>query len=244
MKFKTKMLGLVLTGLFCAGCAAPTFRAHPQLNEKMRTAKTVLVMPPEIKVYQLSAGGVKEEIDKWSEEAQKNVMTAIYDLMRNKTNIIFQPFPEDSLSADIESSLKETQALFDAVNLSIIIHTYGPKEQSFPDKIENFDYSIGPDAKKLAEQADALFFVRGTDHVSTAGRVALQWTKAILLTAITGVGTSPDLGSTQLTVSLVDADTGNILWHNFKGSSGNHDLRDISSTSELVSNLLKNFPAL
>ena len=48
----------MLTLAMATGCA-PAFRAHPQLQEKVQPIKTVAIMPPGIKVYQLDVGGGK-----------------------------------------------------------------------------------------------------------------------------------------------------------------------------------------
>lgn len=246
MKFEIKLLGILLSGLLLIGCVSiPTFRAHPKLDLKMKTIKSVVVMPPKIDVYQLSTWEVKE-IDEWSDEAEKNVMAAIYNELENKRDIIVQPLSEDILPIHLESSIEETQALFDAVSYSIVIHTYGPNNQRFSEKIANFDYSLGLEVKELAKQADALFFIRGTENISTKGRVALKWMSAIFIptkTGLYGLYKSPDLGGTAVTMSmsLVDADTGEILWYNFRVSKEMHDLRDPSSASGLVKELLKNF---
>jgi hypothetical protein len=236
MAERVKILSLLLVGLLFTGCAvAPTFRAHPQLDEKIRTTKTVMMIHPKVDVYQITAGGVKEKMDEWSSEARKNVITAIEEELGGRLGIVFKTLSEDSLPMEVESNFEQTRALFDAIDKSIIIHTYGLPANRFPEKIKDFDYSLGPEVKGLAEQADALLLISCVDHISTEGRKALMFTAAILGVYIQG-------GITAVSVALVDANSGSVLWYNFKGSEGAHDLRDQESAKSLVKDLLKDFP--
>lgn len=243
MTVRIKILSLLLAGLLFAGCASVSpYRAHPSLEERGKVIKTVVVLPPRVEVFQLTAGGIKEKMDEWSAEAKKNVMTAIEGELTGRPGLLIKPLSEDSLPREVESDLEETQALFDAVNASIIFHTYGPPEQLFSDKIKGFDYSLGQEVEGLRIlEADALLLVRGVDHISTEGRKALQ-TGAVLLGALVGVVVVPRGGVAAVSIALVDAHSGSILWYNFKGSAGGHDLRDPTSAASLVKGLLKDFP--
>jgi hypothetical protein len=236
MAVRVKILNLLLAGLLFTGCAiAPTFRAHPYLDEKIRTTKTVMMIPPKVDVYQITAGGVKEKMDEWTSEARKNVITAIEEELSDRPGIVFKTLSEDSLSKEVEFNFEETLALYGAIDESIIIHTYGQPKNRFPEKIKDFDYSLGSEVKGLAEQADALLLVSCVDHISTEGRKALMFTAAILGVYFQG-------GVTAVSVALVDANSGSVLWYNFKGSGGTHDLRDPESAKSLVKDLLKDFP--
>lgn len=242
MAVRTKILGFLLASILITGCATtPPFRAHPQLDEKRRTIKKVIVMPPKVDVYQLTAGGVKEKIDQWTTEAPKNIMAAIENELTGKRGCVFKFFSDFSRSEEEASNLEDTQALFDAVNASVLVHTYGPPDQLFSEKITNFDYSLGSEVKGLAEQADALLFVRGVDHISTGGRKTLQAVSMVLY-ALLGVAVVPQGGVTAVSIALVDADTGSILWYSFKSSGGSDDLRDRGNASSFVRGLFKDFP--
>jgi hypothetical protein len=242
MKVNIKVVSALFTCLLFSACAtAPVYRANPQLNEKLKTAKTIMVIPLSVGVYEIGAGGIAEKIDEWSFKAKRNVMMAIQDKLQTKSLIFVKPFEETLLSDDQKSSLEETRALFDAVSYSIVIHTYGPPNQLFPEKIKNFDYSLGPEVKELAGDTDTLLFVSCRDQISTAGRKALQ-AGSMILGALVGIQATPAFGATTIYFALVDANTGSILWYNFHGSRGNHDLRDPMDTSTLVNELLKDFP--
>jgi hypothetical protein len=242
MKVNAKVATVLFACLLFSACAtAPGYRANPQLNEKLNTARTLMVIPLAVDVYQISAGGVAEKMDEWSFKAKRNVMMAIQDELQTKPLLIVKPFEETLLSDDQKSNLEETRALFNAVNYSVIIHTYGPPEQRFSEKVKNFDYSLGPEVKELARDTDTLLFVSCSDQIATAGRKALQ-AGSIILGALVGVQITPAFGATTIYVALVDADSGSILWYNFHGSRGDHDLRDPMDASTLVKGLFKDFP--
>lgn len=168
-------------------------------------------------------------------------MTAIQDELSVKPLMFIKPFEETLLSEDQKSNLEETKALFDAVNHSIIVHTYGLPEQRFSDKVKNFNYSLGPEIQELARGVDALLLVSCSDQIATAGRKALQ-VGSVIFGALVGVQVTPRYGATNISIALVDANTGSILWYNYYGSRGVDDLRNPINTTTLVKQLLKDLP--
>lgn len=243
MKILAKSIGLVLLALLIAACAIPSSssRASPNLDQKRSLIKAVVILPPTVHVETLSAGGVHEEQEEWSMQAEKNVMTAVEEQLKGRSGLHIEYLPKDSLSKEIESNLTETQALFDAVSTSVVIHTYGPEPARFPEKISNFDYSLGPEVNKLAGPADALLVIRAEDHISTEGRKSLQ-VAGMIIGALAGVVMVPVGGTTVASAALVDARSGSLLWYNLTGSQGGYDLRDSNSANELVKRLLADFP--
>jgi hypothetical protein len=242
MPLISKLLKLFLVISIFAGCAtAPNYRSNPQLFEKIKTAKRIVLIPLRTDVYQLTAGGVKEKMDEWTQQAKRNVMTAIKDELERKPLLLIKPFEELLLSSEKEANLIETSALYDAVSSSILIHTYGQPPNHFPEKIKNFDYSLGPEIKELAGDVDAVLFVSCVDHIATAGRKAVQ-AGSLILGALVGVSITPNYGNTTISIALVDADSGFIMWYNVHSSGGDHDLRNPMNTTTLVKQLLKDLP--
>lgn len=242
MRVNARIFNLLLGCLLLSACAtAPTYRVHPQLKEKIEPSKIIMVIPLKTDVYQITAGGVTEKMDEWSSQAKRNVMRAIQEEVSKKPLMFVKTFEETLLSEGQRTNLQETQALFDAVNSSIIIHTYGPPQQLFSDKVNNFIYSLGPEVKELAPDVDALLFVSCSDQISTGGRKALQ-AGSVILGALVGVQMTPLYGVTSVCIALVDANTGSFLWYNYHGSRGDHDLRNPINTTTLIKELLKDFP--
>jgi hypothetical protein len=57
-----------------------------------------------------------------------------------------------------------------------------------------------------------------------------------------GVSITPNYGNTTISIALVDADSGFIMWYNVHSSGGDHDLRNPMNTTTLVKQLLKDLP--
>lgn len=243
MRAGSKILYIFIGCLFLSACATSpaSYRTNPQLNEKLKTTKRITVIPLEIEVSELSAGGIQEKIDQWCVQAKNNVMTAIQKELEAKQLLFVKPFHETMLSEDQRSNLDETRALFDAVNSSILTHVYGIPEQRFPEKSENFDYSLGEEVGELARDVDALLFVRGIDIIPTAGKQAIE-TGKLILGVLAGVALPVNIGGTFVSIALVDADTGSIIWYNQYGSGTSTDLRNPIKTTTIVKKLLNDFP--
>ena len=251
MKAGQKILCILIGYLFLSACTTspPPYRTNPQFNEQLKTIRRITVIPLEIEVSELSAGGIKEKIDQWCVQAKKNVMTAIQKELETKPLLFIKPFHENMLSEDERSNLDETNALFDAVNSSILTHTYGIVEHHFPEKIENFDYSLGNEVGELAKEIDAMLFVRCIDIIPTTGKEALEIGKLILEVSVnialgTNFNTPVNMGGTIFSIALVDANTGSIIWYNLHGSGISADLRNPIKTTTLVKKLLDDLPIL
>jgi len=116
-----------------------------------------------------------------------------------------------------------------------------PDRHAFPEKISNFDYSLGTEVNKLAGQADALLVIRANDHISDRGPQGVAGDRRDSRRP----GRSRDGavgGATLASTALVDARSGSLLWYNLVFSSGGYDLRDSTSAHELVKALLVDFP--
>ena len=222
-----------------AGCATAPYRAHPQFDERARSIKTVAMTPPDVKVYELSAGGVPELIDEWSEQGKTSAATAVKSLLAEKGAFTFKDFsPGDD--PKLNETYDEVRALFEAVATSVILHTYHPA-LTIPERKDNFSYSLGP-IQDLASaiDADALLFVYGQDHISTGGRKALM-AVGLIVGLATRVYVGPGAGVSRLIVALVDPRTGDILWFNMGQAGGAYDLRDPTSAKSLVTPIFESF---
>ena len=204
------MIGLCMLVLIIMTGCAPAFRAHPQLEEKVTSIKTVAIMPPSVKVYQLAVGGDRQLMEDATPAATQHVASAIEEKLKGHSGWVFKSFRapsaildtgHDLTPAGVQAELEDTQALFEAVSASVLLHTYEPKsrgaaDQTFPEKVKNFDYSLGPDVERLAKlaNADALLFVSGVDHISTGGR-KVAMALGVLLSAAVSVAAGAAVGS-------------------------------------------------
>jgi len=231
---------LLLSLCFCLlwgafGCASVTsYRAHPEFEMRTKDTKISGLLTPDIKIYEFTAGGVRELRDDWCTKGTENVQAALIQCFQEKP-LEIKPVAIDE---EMEEEMQDIYALYRAVSTSINTHTYG--EFKFPEKMRNFDYSIGPIDKILQKHGiDALIFVYGFDEISTGGRKALQ-VAGIIAGALTGVVVIPRSGITVINASVVDP-SGAILWYNIKASEGGYDLRDPQSATKFIRAVLSDY---
>lgn len=235
------LVGTIFVGLIAAGCSAPPYRQAPGFNERAATISKIVLLPPKVNVYEISTGGVMEKMDEWCAQADSNVTMALHDQLVAMQSVSIVPLPPDSLPADKRDNYDETQALFQDVSSAILTHTYGEDQDRFSDKIDNFNYSLGDEVHTLVPNSDVLLFVEGVDHKSSGGRKALQIGAAVV-GALFGVNVIPKGDLTALSMALVDAHDGRILWYNLAQSQGGEDLREPQSATNMVKELFKSFP--
>lgn len=255
-------IGFCLVALaMVAGCA-PHFRAAPQLQEKLTSIKTVAIMPPGVTVYQLGVTGAPQVMEEKTAAAKQIVSTAIEGELGRHAGVVFKPFPSpsaildtglDPAAARLTTELEDTQALFEAVSASIMAHTYKHGERAdsdwrFVEKLTNFDYSLGPDVQHFAKlaNADALLFSSGVNYIPTRGMAALYTLGIFMALSPGGVVANPGFlhfgapATSGLSVALVDARTGALLWYNT--SNLNYFLTNPETVAQMLEGVFYDFP--
>ncbi|HSD51316.1 MAG TPA: hypothetical protein VLG48_07895, partial [Candidatus Methylomirabilis sp.] len=109
--------------IFLAGCATTPYRANPQLQERLWSGLSVAVMLPDVKVYEISAGEVREQMDEWSEVARQNVLTAINRQLTIRGGLTIRDF-NPTVSEAAREEFEDARSLFQAVSLSVALHAY------------------------------------------------------------------------------------------------------------------------
>ncbi|MFC4272998.1 hypothetical protein GQF03_07390 [Sneathiella chungangensis] len=203
--------------------------------EDSAKGKKILIMTPDAELSELSAGGLTEPNALWTSAAKGYV-----------TEFMAQYFTDLGYSVAIysdEAQLVPTETaqdlvdLHEAVGQSIFIYQYNTLFQLPTKKDGSFNWTLGKTAHDLKEAygADLGLFVYIRDSYSSGSRVAAQ----ILAAAVFGVGIP---GGQQVGfVSLVDLETGNILWYN-RLISGGGDLRTFEPAFDATENLLEDIP--
>jgi hypothetical protein len=236
IRCRVVLLSLLCVAALASACASTpvTHRMHAEFGTRFAGVRTAGLAPPDIKIYQLSAGGVRELKDDWSEAGKKNVVDALLNGLKARA----VECKALDIDPDLKEEMQDVQALYEAVGTSVLLHMY---LVPFPHKQRSFDYSVGPVAGILDRyRVDALIFVYGTDEISSGGRKALGVLGVLAAAAVGGVAV-PQGGLTTMTIAVVDR-SGTVLWFNVKGGRGAFDLRDPGSTSRLVQALLTDLP--
>lgn len=230
-------LALVLA-IFVAGCVTPTVLVNkdrlPQDPEATR--ERVLLMPVDIELSELTAGGLLEPNAAWTATGKSHVDGAMDAMLEEHgtTPIRYRP---SSPNVTFNDSDLQVVKLHEAVGNSILLHKYEP-QFALPTKKDKFDWSLGEDVAVLrqAYDADYAVFTYLRDSFSSGGRVAYM----IFFAALSG-GIVPQGGSQTGFVSLVDLNTGEVIWFN-RLIRGTGDLREQDGAEEALDLLFEGFP--
>ncbi|MEA3299174.1 MAG: DUF4136 domain-containing protein [Pseudomonadota bacterium] len=227
------LCALALT-LLIAGCATPTHvKKVDSLKGDLSSAR-ILLMPMDVELSILTAAGLLEPQAEWTGNAM-GYMTK--SLEGNFSRAGYDIRVHDNNDEDPASDLAQLRKLHEAVGLSVLTHHIGPLK--LPTKKGGvFDWTLGTPAQQLkaAGAADYALFVFVRDSYSSGGRVALQIGMAILGAHVPG---GQQLGF----ASLVDLNTGNVVWFNYLGR-GTGDLRNQAAADKTVAALLDEFPGI
>ncbi|MCK9604676.1 MAG: hypothetical protein M0R66_09995 [Candidatus Omnitrophica bacterium] len=233
-----KIIALFITIIFLGGCASAPMRTNSQFASYFHepgVEKTITVMPIDIKFYKLTAGGVSEQMDEWDIQSDALFRQAIIDRLDPSARIKVTVLEDKDIGSEFKKFLDEENGLYRAVSTSIINHTFTPYN-AFPQKVKEFDYTLGPDLNNFTKfkDADALLFLSGSRTYWTGGRVALAaW--GIALGAVTGVAVTPGSVLDWVSTALVDVKTGNVLWFKYVSKVG--DLRNKGAVRSTVNYL-------
>ncbi len=227
------LAGPLLGGLvLVAGCAQTSVLARPGLG-KPATPPRVLVMPADIELSELTAGGLLEPRADWTQRARAHFREALRaELESHRAAVVEYERPAEEAERAADDRLVK---LHDAVGGTIVLHKYLPEFQ-LPTKEGKFDWSLGAGVKALRERtgADYALFVVLRDSYASSGRVALIVGAALLGVAVPG-------GRQVGFASLVDLATGDIVWFNRLIDPAG-DLREPEPARRAIRSLLADLP--
>jgi hypothetical protein len=189
----------------------------------------LLVVPVDMELFSLSAGGVPEPRADWTQAAQKNFGLAL-DARRKTLGTQTATLSESDLD-----DIAELNALHGAVATAIFRH-HSLGALQLPTKKGVLDWSMGDAVQPLRQKtgADYALFTFVRDSYASAERKA-----AIVMMAMLGVGLT---GGFQVGyASLVDLRDGRVVWFNHL-LRGTGDLREAESAKETVNELLRDLP--
>lgn len=235
--FKTACAAACL--VFLSLAASPASAAMNALNPALvqhpdARPRKVVLLPPQIFVYELSAGGVPTRMGDWESTARANLTHAA---TREAASLgIFDVIAAPALDPAEEETLDAHIGLYDRVAQSVFI--YGRGEQSaWAHKKHEFDYTLGPGLAFLRERtgADAALIVLGADYISSGGR------KAAFIAGL-ALGILMPLGQSFVAAGVVDLKTGDVAWMGFDASSS-LDTRKPADMDGLLRALYQTWPA-
>lgn len=224
---------LLFVCLICIGCATTSYKATPPSPNLPENAR-VLLMPLDVQLFELTAGGLQEPKADWTAAAENHVHTALENFLSQKKDTVLRyERPQDN--PEKSRMNEQLMKLHEAVGNSIMIHTYFAG-YNLPTKKDSFDWSLGSGIQRINERYDAhaALFIFIRDSYASRGRKAAMVLGALAGITITG-------GFQTGFASLVDLQTGDILWFGrlFRQTG---DLRTPGPAYEAVSQLLLGIP--
>lgn len=222
--------------LIATGCAQTSVLTRDGESFTTDAEHNVLLMPLDIELCEITMGGMCEPKADWTSLALKHVAEAIKrQLKTHRDTMILYKEPAEGSSA-----FKEHQQLIklhEAVGVSIMSHqSSGLLTLQLPTKADHFEWTLGQGTKQLQEEFGAHYglFVFMRDSYASAERV-------VLMIGMAALGVGIPLGYQVGFASLVDLQTGNIVWFNQLFSESG-DLRELSLAQDSVRNLFADFP--
>lgn len=223
---------LVASFFLVSGCATTKEFSSIETLKPDIDARKIAVMPIDVTLSILTAGGMLEPQAEWTETAEKNIQSAMETIdSRRKSSFIKYQAPEAGMS--YYKTIIEHERLHRAVGQAILFNKY---QYPLPTKKDKFDWTLGAGTQAIAEytKADYALFIFINDSYSSGGRIFMQ-----IAAAVFGIGLS---GGQQVGfASLVDLSNGDVVWFNVMQSSIG-DLRTEEPALRTVELLLDTLP--
>ena len=223
----------VLLAVLIAATTAAAQSKHlaPQFETIPRSAR-IAIMPVDIELFSISAGGIVEPKADWTQSASQHFRAALLERKKKLGAVSIE------LSEKDVDDLAEINALHAAIARAIALHHFGPRNLSLPTKEGKLDWSLGEAVRPIKEKtgADYALFSWIRDSYASSERVA-----TFILFALIGVIGIPGGAQTGY-ASLVDLDTGRIVWFNHLERAYG-DLREADKAGETLDALLTDFPS-
>lgn len=235
---------MIAVALVVAACQTTSMNRTDTLTT-LENDVSVIVMPADVQLVELTAGGLEEPNAQWTADATGYIHDSLKSSF-DDLGLTYQVLNLDALSEQERLKEEELGKLHRAVGSSIIVHRFLQVIQMrgsvlvqprLPVMGNDFDFSLGDQVSVIREHsgADYALFLFVKDQYSSAGRVALNVVAALL--------GAPVRGGTQVGyASLVDLRSGELVWFNLLARQTG-DLRKAETAPETVAELLSNFPS-
>ena len=221
-------LACAVLGAVAAHAEEGSRRLAPGFTTRAADSRLV-ILPADMELFSMSAGGVIEPRQDWTEAAQKNFAAA---LERQEKRLGPQVTRLTTGQAD---EFAEITTLHRAVADAIVTHH---RDLPLPTKGRRLDWSLAEAVQPLQQRtgADYALFTWVRDSYASGERKAAMLALAMLGAISLG-------GEQNAYASLVDLHTGRVVWFN-RVSRMFGDLRQAEPATETVEVLLEGFPGL
>lgn len=220
---------VLLLGLVMSGCAGHnSFRTAE--NQAPVNIKRLLLMPVDVELSLLTAGGIKEPNAQWTTNARRHIANSVRQIVKEHNARVV-----NYGSSHVQRKHVQIVKLHGAVGGAILIHKY-VQGNALPTKAGKFDWTLGKSVNRLRKQynADHALFIFMRDSYASSGRKAAVFVGSLIGANVRG-------GSQTGFASLVNLRTGHVVWFNLL-ARGNGDLRTAEAARETVGSLLAGIP--
>lgn len=219
-----------------SGCAPTGFLYKGLQGQSAPAAKNVLVMKPDVRLFEIGMGGQSSRMADSEQRIAQN-MAAVAARV-GKSERLFEAYPVPELNAGQEAALVQHQALFNTMAVTLL-EMKRRQDSAWSHKRESFDYTLGPGMAFLADAAaaDAIIFMLIEDHIRSTGKKGLDLATWIMSLGMKRPGAVPGV----FTVGLVELQSGNVLWFNNE-LSGLSALNEETSVETVMAKVFAGFP--
>lgn len=216
---------------------------------------TIVLMRPDVSVGELQGGGLPQPNADWTDQARREITKAlehelagrqvVFSTMEDRLASAAQADPAAAPAAALPAdTVEQYRGLHAAVIDSIMAHQYNTPGRGgkLPTKTNNFSYTMGPGAAELGRISGANYglFVMTYDQFASDSRKAMQVAGA--LGCLVGFCMIVSGGIHVSYVSLVELETGNVVWFNLqRGSKG--DVRKEEGAQDMAKAILARMPS-
>ncbi len=229
-----KLCTFILAALLLSACAST--RTYSPVGNGEPAPKKILLLPPEVRMQEISAGGIAETVEEWSKKANENLIAALKQEVDAKQ--MFEIVEMPAVSEAEREIVDQHIAMYEVVATNA--YQFGMlRDGSWTERARDLNYTIGPGLEFLAEEtgADAALFLVGLDMVSTTGRRVMIFVTTLMF----GLPVIPP-GFSYVAAGLVDLHTGKLLWQSYDYGIGRLDLRELGDARSLTTSVLETYP--
>lgn len=230
------LLLLVFASLLLGACTSTQVRTvKDDSGRPVSLSGSVVVVEPDIELYEVLAGGAQEPRKAWTDTARRLYPQMTREILTARGLAVAPDFalpPADSN----DDRLRQLYLLNQAVSISILQYARASTnpDAGLRNKHGRFDWTLGPGVSAMREAtgADYALFTYIRDSYTSGGRVAMRVIGFLLLGGDIGGGYQVGVAS------LVDLRTGQVVWHNLLFDQAG-DLRDPAGARETADDLLR-----
>ncbi len=227
---------LVCTGTGCT--PTTTVRKHPQFAERRAKISSVAVVPPEVEVIRVVFKGDNEPLPEDAARITTKLPDLIAGELRRRGFTVKDACLDEQhfgTAPDLRFQTTQAQQAFSTASAQMYQTVAMKKPEA-----ENCQSTLGPGVNPLADHAnvDALIFVKMGGFKKSGGEVAKDVAMTVLFLAIGAIVTQPTQGA-GIRIALVDGATGDVLWANVAGTSGDFEGAGLH---KLIGETFKEFP--